>query len=103
MASQRLSEFALHARAILGLPITPEHVSLTIPAGSVAASHAIVVAGDGEVEFTDVAAALAEPGTDPAHFCQARSAWPPPHGRGHWPSASPKPTPVPRPASWPMR
>lgn len=42
----------------------PEHVSLTIPAGSVAASHAIVVAGDGEVEFTDVAAALAEPGTD---------------------------------------
>ena len=64
MASQRLSEFALHARAILGLPITPEHVSLTIPAGSVAASHAIVVAGDGEVEFTDVAAALAEPGTD---------------------------------------
>ena len=63
MASQRLSEFALHARAILGLPITPEHVSLTIPAGSVAASHAIVVAGDGEVEFTDVAA-LAEPGTD---------------------------------------
>ena len=35
-----------------------------IPAGSVAASHAIVVAGDGEVEFTDVAAALAEPGTD---------------------------------------
>ena len=64
MASQRLSEFALHARAILGLPITPEHVALTIPAGSVAASHAIVVAGDGEVEFTDVAAALAEPGTD---------------------------------------
>ena len=64
MASQRLSEFALHARAILGLPITPEHVALTIPAGSVAASHAIVVAGDGEAEFTDVAAALAEPGTD---------------------------------------
>ena len=64
MASQRLSEFALHARAILGLPITPKHVALTIPAGSVAASHAIVVAGDGEAEFTDVAAALAEPGTD---------------------------------------
>ena len=64
MTSQRLSEFALHARAILGLPITPEHVALTIPAGSVAASHAIVVAGDGEAEFTDMAAALAEPGTD---------------------------------------
>ena len=64
MASQRLSEFALHARVILGLPITPEHVALTLPAGTVAASHAIVVAGDGEAEFTDVAAALAEPGTD---------------------------------------
>ena len=64
MASQRLSEFALHARAILGLPIGPEHVALGIPAGSVAASHAIVVAGDGEAEFADVAAALAEPGTD---------------------------------------
>ena len=102
MASQRLSEFALHARAILGLPITPEHVSLTIPAGSVAASHAIVVAGDGEVEFTDVAAALAEPGTDLRIFAKPEvhgtAAWP-----WHWPSASPKPTPVPRPASWPMR
>ena len=64
MASQRLSEFALHARAILGLPIGPEHVALGIPAGSVAASHAIVVAGDGEAEFADVAAVLAEPGTD---------------------------------------
>ena len=64
MASQRLSEFALHARAILGLTITAEHVALTIPSGSVAASHAIVVAGDGEAEFTDVAAALAEPSTD---------------------------------------
>ena len=64
MASQRLSEFALHARAILGLPIGPEHVALGIPAGSVAASHAIVVAGDGEAEFADVAAAVAEPGTD---------------------------------------
>lgn len=64
MASQRLSEFALHARAILGLPITLEHVALNIPAGSTAASHAIVVAGDGEAEFTDAAAALAEPGTD---------------------------------------
>lgn len=102
MASQRLSEFALHARAILGLPITPKHVALTIPAGSVAASHAIVVAGDGEAEFTDVAAALAEPGTDlrilPSPKCMATAAWP-----WHWPSASPKPTPVPRPASWPMR
>ncbi|MBW3091263.1 formate-dependent phosphoribosylglycinamide formyltransferase [Bifidobacterium miconisargentati] len=64
MASQRLSEFALHARAILGLPVTAGHVALTLPAGEVAASHAIVVAGDGEAEFTNVAEALAEPGTD---------------------------------------
>ncbi len=33
MASQRLSEFALHARAILGLPITQAHVALSIPEG----------------------------------------------------------------------
>ncbi|NMM98722.1 formate-dependent phosphoribosylglycinamide formyltransferase [Bifidobacterium olomucense] len=64
MASQRLSEFALHARAILGLPITAEHVALNLTDGTTAASHAIVVAGDGEAEFTNVAEALAEPGTD---------------------------------------
>ena len=64
MASQRLSEFALHARAILGLPVTEGHVALALPAGAVAASHAIVVAGDGEAEFSGLAGALAEPGTD---------------------------------------
>ncbi len=50
MTAHRPLPFAPHARAILGLPLPPEHVSLTIPAGSVAASHAIVVAGDGEAE-----------------------------------------------------
>ena len=64
MASQRLSEFALHARAILGLPITQEHVALSIPDGAVAASHAIVIQGDGEAEFRNVADALSQPGTD---------------------------------------
>lgn len=64
MASQRLSEFALHARAILGLPITQEHVALTLPEGAVAASHAIVIAGDGEAEFRNVGEALREAGTD---------------------------------------
>lgn len=39
-------------------------VALSIPQGTVAASHAIVVQGDGEAEFRNVAAALAEPGTD---------------------------------------
>lgn len=64
MISQRLSEFALHARAILGLPVTPEHVALSIPEGATAASHAIVVEGDGQAVFTNVANALQEPGTD---------------------------------------
>lgn len=64
MASQRLSEFALHARAILGLPVTEGHVALALGDGQVAASHAIVVAGDGEAEFSGLTGALAEPGTD---------------------------------------
>ncbi|WP_418399538.1 formate-dependent phosphoribosylglycinamide formyltransferase [Bifidobacterium angulatum] len=64
MISQCLSEFALHARAILGLPVTPEHVALAIPEGTTAASHAIVVEGDGQVTFGNTAQALVEPGTD---------------------------------------
>lgn len=64
MISQRLSEFALHARAILGLPVTPEHVTLAIPEGTTAASHAIVVEGDGQATFGNTAQALVEPGTD---------------------------------------
>lgn len=64
MISQRLSEFALHARAILGIPVTAEHVALTLPDGAVAASHAIVIEGDGEAVFTNVANALVEPDTD---------------------------------------
>ena len=64
MISQRLSEFALHARAILGIPVAEGHVALSLPSGSVAASHAIVVGGDGEAGFSGLAGALAEPGTD---------------------------------------
>lgn len=64
MASQRLSEFALHARAILGMPVTQGHVALSLPEGAVAASHAVVVEGDGQATFANVAGALAEPGTD---------------------------------------
>ncbi|RSX53088.1 phosphoribosylglycinamide formyltransferase [Bifidobacterium goeldii] len=64
MISQRLSEFALHARAILGLPVTAGHVALAMPDGKVAASHAIVVAGDGEATFANMPSALAEPDTD---------------------------------------
>lgn len=64
MASQRLSEFALHARAILGIPVAQEHLALTLAPGEVAASHAIVIEGEGEAVFQDAATALAEPGTD---------------------------------------
>lgn len=64
MASQRLSEFALHARAILGFPITPDHVRLDIRPDEVAASHAIVLEGQGEAVFTHAGRALSDPGTD---------------------------------------
>lgn len=72
LISQRLSEFALHARAILGLPVTEGHVALAMDDGQTAASHAIVVAGDGEAEFTGVENALAEPGTDLRIFAKPR-------------------------------
>ena len=64
MASQRLSEFALHARAILGMPVTEAHATLSVPQGAAAASHAIVVEGEGEAVFSNTAEALAEPNTD---------------------------------------
>lgn len=58
MISQELSEFALHARAILGLPI-PE-----IKFWSPSASKAVVVEGDSDrVEFGNLDEVLAEPGT----------------------------------------
>lgn len=64
IASQRLNEFELHARAVLGFPVTAGHTSLVLRPGTVAASRAIVVQGDGEVVFTDVGKALREPDTD---------------------------------------
>ena len=57
MISQDLSEFALHARAVLGLPI-PE-VRFFQPS----ASKAIVIEGEGtEVEFEGIDKVLAIPG-----------------------------------------
>ncbi len=59
MASQELSQFALHARAILGLPI-PEIYRI-----SPAASKAIVVEGKSDnVRFGGVDKVLAEIGTN---------------------------------------
>lgn len=57
MISQDLSEFALHARALLGLPI-PE-IKFLAPS----ASHAIVIDGDtNRIEFDNLQEVLAEPG-----------------------------------------
>ena len=59
LISQELSEFALHARAILGLPI-PE-INLISPS----ASKAIVVQGKSNlVQFGNLANVLAEPNTN---------------------------------------
>ena len=59
LASQTLSEFELHARAILGLPI------LQIVQTGPAASHVIIGEGTSDApRFAGVADALAEPGTD---------------------------------------
>lgn len=59
MISQHLSEFALHVRALLGLPI-PE---ITFYGPS--ASHAVVVEGDSkEIIFSGIEDALGIPGTD---------------------------------------
>jgi len=58
LISQDLSEFALHARAILGLPIP------TIRQHGPAASCALLVDGDSnEVRFENVEAALTQPDT----------------------------------------
>lgn len=57
LVSQELSEFALHARAILGLPLP------AIDALGPSASCAILAEGHGVPSFEGVDAALAEPGT----------------------------------------
>jgi phosphoribosylglycinamide formyltransferase 2 len=59
LISQNLSEFALHARAILGLPIP------AIRSHGVAASCALVVQGDSSaMSYGNLAAALQAEGTD---------------------------------------
>lgn len=58
MISQDLSEFALHARALLGLPVPA--IEFYCPS----ASMAIVVDGDSDcIEFENLEHVLAEPGT----------------------------------------
>jgi len=63
MISQNLSEFALHARAILGMPIP--NITLYSPA----ASSVIIAKGfSKEVAFTGIEQALAEPDTQLRFF-----------------------------------
>ena len=66
LIGQDLSEFALHARAILGLPVP---VIRTQPAS---ASCAVVVEGHGVPVFAGVDAALAEPDTQLRLFGKPR-------------------------------
>jgi phosphoribosylglycinamide formyltransferase 2 len=66
LVSQELSEFALHARAILGLPI-PNIATL-----GPSASCAVLATGHGVPEFGDVDAALAEPDTSLRLFGKPR-------------------------------
>ena len=71
LASQELSEFALHARAILGLPLsldTDGHV----PLKAVAASCAVLAEGRGVPVFSGVDAALARPGSQLRLFGKPR-------------------------------
>lgn len=72
MISQRLSEFDLHARAMLGVPVKDGHIALDIPKYTAAASHAIVVEGHGEAEFHDLDEALAQPGVDVRVFAKPK-------------------------------
>lgn len=59
LISQNLSEFALHARAILGLPVP------NIECFGPSASAVILVEGKGtDIQFDNLAEALAEPQTD---------------------------------------
>jgi phosphoribosylglycinamide formyltransferase 2 len=67
LASQRLSEFELHARAILGLPVD---VSLRTPGASAVIYGGIAAKG---IVFEGVAEALAVPGTDVRLFGKPES------------------------------
>ncbi|WP_296667273.1 formate-dependent phosphoribosylglycinamide formyltransferase [Demequina sp.] len=66
LASQDLSEFALHARAVLGLPV-PEVLML-----GPSASCAVLAEGTGVPVFSHVDDAVAAPGTDVRLFGKPR-------------------------------
>jgi phosphoribosylglycinamide formyltransferase 2 len=63
LASQNFSEFALHARALLGVPVTAETLGLRREA-TTWASRPLIVAGYGRPEITGVNTALSVPTAD---------------------------------------
>jgi phosphoribosylglycinamide formyltransferase 2 len=71
LVSQTLSEFALHARAILGLPIHADGNGV-VPCLGPSASCAVVAEGHGVPVFCDVDAALARPGSQLRLFGKPR-------------------------------
>lgn len=71
LVSQELSEFALHARAILGLPVHVDASGVVAQLGP-SASCALVVEGQGVPMFDGVDAALAAPGTQLRLFGKPR-------------------------------
>ena len=71
LASQDLSEFALHARAILGLPI-PTDARGGLRTQPATASCAVLAQGHGVPVFSNVGAALAEPDTQLRLFGKPR-------------------------------
>jgi phosphoribosylglycinamide formyltransferase 2 len=60
MITQPLSEFALHARAILGVPISDDEVAITAPGGA-GASAVVLAGGDGVPTYDGLDAALRVP------------------------------------------
>jgi phosphoribosylglycinamide formyltransferase 2 len=60
MISQPLSEFALHARAILGLPIDDANVAVIAPGGA-GASAVVLAGGPGAPSYDGLDAALRVP------------------------------------------
>ena len=73
LASQELSEFALHARAILGLPVHADENGWIAHAGP-SASCAVLAHGHGVPVFGGVEAALAHPATQLRLFGKPRVA-----------------------------
>ena len=60
MITQPLSEFALHARAILGLPVSEDNVAITAPGGA-GASAVVLAGGAGAPSYDGLSDALRVP------------------------------------------